>query len=328
MPPSRLRHSRAATLTGVARAGAPVIAAAAALVASVACTPRAATPPASIAQFDTTAWRDTLAAWRDERIRLVGGPDGWAAVTALVWLDTKPRWTIGSAPGTDVPLAPGHAPAQVGTLEVNGMRVQFQPAHADSQPRPLATDARGAAPTVLTAGSVTLRVIERVGRLALRVKDSLAEPRQRFAGLDFFPDAPAWRRPARLERGSPADSVPIINVLGQVERWASPGLLAFSDDSTTHRLRVVIDPADTTKLFLLFRDQTSRDATYPAGRFVNVPHPDASGWTVADFNRAFTPPCAYTAFATCPLPPRENVLPMRVEAGERNYTGQHAAPRR
>lgn len=312
--------------TRLDRSPAAAAAALLALAGGAACTRAAAEPPAAVAAFDTTAWRDTVAQWRDERTRLVGGPDGWAAVTALVWLDAKPRWTIGSAPGADVPLVAGHAPAAVGTLEVADGQVRFTPAHPDSQPRTLATDARGATPTVLATGSVTLRVIERVGRLALRVKDSLAEARRDFAGLDFFPDAPAWRRPARLERGDPADSVPIINVLGQVERWASPGRLVFTQAGAEHRLRVVLDPADTTKLFLLFRDGTSRDATYPAGRFLNVSYPDSSGWTVADFNRAYTPPCAYTAFATCPLPPRENVLPVRVEAGERNYAGRHAPP--
>jgi uncharacterized protein (DUF1684 family) len=298
---------------------------------------RAEEPPAHLAVAEP-AWRDSLTAWQASRHAEIAGPDGWSTVAALAWLDEQAHLSVGTRATDDVRLADGHAPATLGAFDVKAHRVTFTPAQdadvrvADSAiitPLVLRSDASpGTPPTVLTTGSVTLRVIERAGRLALRVKDSLADARVRFAGLDYFAPAPAWRIPARLEPGTPGDSAEVLNIVGQRERYARPGTLVFRAAGREHRLQALLQPGETHRYYVIFRDSTSTDATYPSGRFLYVPAAGADGWTVIDFNRAFNPPCAFTAFATCPIPPRENVLALRIEAGERRYapTSSSAPP--
>jgi len=303
------------------------------------CAPAAATPPSRLA-LDEPTWTDSLAAWRTQRLSEIAGADGWSTVTGLVWLDEREQWTIGTGSTAHVRLVRGHVPADVGSVQVTGRVVRFRAAPAApvirlvrapaaNAPQRLPVDSltlnddKQPEPTVLTVGSVTLRLIERSGRLALRVKDSLADARVHFAGLDYFANDSALRVPARLLPGAPGDSVAIINILGQTEQFFSPGRLQFTIGGAAHSLRAVREPSDTTRLFILFRDHTSADATYPAGRFIYAVVPGVDGWTVLDFNRAFNPPCAFTAFATCPLPPRENQLKLRIEAGERRYAGRH-----
>jgi hypothetical protein len=182
----------------------------------------------------------------------------------------------------------------------------------------LQTDANGAKPTILEAGSVTLRIIDRSGKLALRVKDTLHPSRAAFTGLEYFPVDTSWRLRARLVPHDEPKTLEVIDVLGQVQTYESPGALEFRHAGETYRLDAAIEPG-TEDLFVMFRDRTSADDTYPAGRYVYAPLPDSTGATVLDFNRAYNPPCAFTALATCPLPPRQNLLPIPIRAGELRY---------
>lgn len=186
----------------------------------------------------------------------------------------------------------------------------------------LATDAGGQKPTVLAIGAITLRVLERGGRLAVRVKDTLALTRLAFRGLDYFPRDPAWRLNATFERHDPVRTLKIINILGQPEDYPNPGVLVFTVAGTTYRLEAAQEKGDSA-LFVIFRDESSRDASYEAGRFLKVNPPDSAGRADLDFNRAYNPPCAFSAFATCPLPPPQNRLAVRIPAGERRYAGGH-----
>jgi uncharacterized protein (DUF1684 family) len=161
-------------------------------------------------------------------------------------------------------------------------------------------------------------VIKRGDRLGVRVKDKQSPALAGFHGLDNYPVEPSWRVEARFEPYSPPKEVPIPNVLGQVTPSPSPGAVVFDWQGKTYRLDALGSVEEG--LSLIFADQTNGKETYGAGRFLET-GPPKDGKVVVDFNRAYNPPCAFTAFATCPLPPAQNRLALRVEAGEKKYAG-------
>jgi hypothetical protein len=165
-----------------------------------------------------------------------------------------------------------------------------------------------------------LFVIKRGEKLGLRVKDKQNPARSRFAGLDYYSVDLKWRIEAEYEAYNPVRLIPIANVLGMVDDMTSPGALVFEANGKSLRLDAVVEKG-SNQLFIIFADQTSGKETYGAGRYLYANPPDAVGKVIVDFNKAENPPCAFTKFATCPLPPKQNRLPIRVEAGEKKYGG-------
>ncbi|MFN2371979.1 MAG: DUF1684 domain-containing protein [Candidatus Krumholzibacteriia bacterium] len=275
--------------------------------------------PAYVAQTD---------AWHAERVARLVTPTGWLSLVGLHPLHEGPN-TVGSAEGADARLVP-KAPPRVGRLDVGpagAVRFLAEPGvdvrrHADAGAGPVAeldlvTDTAGA-PTELAVGTLVMHVIDRGGRLFLRVKDTRAEALRTFTGIERFAVDPRWRITARLEAGPPTVAVP--NVLGQMDQEPSPGTLVFSIDGRACRLVPTGAPGED--LFLVFADPTNGPQTYPGGRFLVTDPPAADGTVVLDFNRSTNPPCAFSDFATCPLPPPGNTLPVAVTAGEKRW-GSH-----
>jgi hypothetical protein len=310
-----MRHSTSSAPGARARRAA--LRTCAAALALAACGP-ADPPPLPV---DEAAYGKTLDGFRAERTEEVNGPDGWNTLVGLFWLEPGAN-RVGSDSTAPVRLPPDRAPATLGTVFVEGDSARFVAAPgaavtSDSVPvraLRLRTDAEGAQ-TVLTHGSLTLRVIRRGERLALRVKDREHPARTGFAGLRYFPVDTTWRIRARFLASERMDSVEIVNVLGMMDRQPSPGLIEFEAGGRRHTLRPVLEEG-SPDLFVMFKDSTSSADTYQAGRYLYVSPPDSLGRVLLDFNRSYNPPCAFTAFATCPLPPRENHLPLRVAAGE------------
>jgi len=182
----------------------------------------------------------------------------------------------------------------------------------------LGTDAGGATPDLLALGALTLQIIDRGGRLGVRVKDMNSPVRARFKGLRYFPIDPRYRVVARFVPHPKPVTLAVPTVLGTVERMPSPGYASFmlpgASGPAPLRLDAVVEPGET-QLFFIFRDATAGKTTYGGGRFLYA-DPPADGKIVIDFNRAYSPPCAFTPHATCPLPPPNNRLPVAVEAGE------------
>jgi uncharacterized protein (DUF1684 family) len=147
------------------------------------------------------------------------------------------------------------------------------------------------------------------------LRDLKSEKRAAFAGLKYFPISPAHRLEAAYTAYEKPQVVKIANVLGQIIDMESPGYVTFRLNGRTLRLDPVYEDERRQDLFFIFTDPTSRDATYQAGRYLHAPLPKA-GLVMLDFNKAYSPPCAFNDFATCPLPPRQNRLPVRIEAGE------------
>jgi len=265
-----------------------------------------------------------IEAWRAHRVAQLVKPDGWLTLIGLHFLKPGEN-TVGSAADNGVVLAKGSAHLGSVILAEDGRaKAVFNPGlgvQVDGEEQ-LAADLRDdthGQPTVVTAGTISLIVIDRAGRKALRVKDSESERRMHFAGLDYFPVDPAWRIEATWVPFEKPREVPIRNVLGTVSNALVLGKAVFTREGRTFELLPIQDEPDGV-LFFVISDQTSGKETYAAGRFLYAAPPE-DGKVVLDFNRAQNPPCAFTPFATCPLPPKENQLPIAVTAGEKNYRG-------
>ncbi|MFL5319086.1 MAG: DUF1684 domain-containing protein [Myxococcaceae bacterium] len=260
--------------------------------------------------------------WHEERVAHLTAEDGWLTLVGLHWLEEGEN-PAGSDPASKVHLVAA-APAKLGTFVRKGKSVEFKPAvpvTLNGKPfsgGPLKTDAAGA-PDVLRVGTLQLLVIDRGDRLGVRVRDSEADARKHFVGLERFPVSADWRKDARFELAPEGKKISIPNVLGQVSDEPLYGTAVFTHEGKEYRL---LATKEDDELFFVFADPTNRKTTYGAGRFLYTELPK-DGKLVLDFNRAFNPPCAFSAFATCPLPVKENRLPIPVEAGEKRYAGGH-----
>jgi hypothetical protein len=278
------------------------------------------------APVEDPAWRAELERFHAERTEAIASEDGWLTMVARAWLAEGPN-AIGAAPESVAVLPADRSPPLLGTVTVEHGTLRFDAAPGatvthEGQPvtsLALKDDSTGA-PTVLEAGSLRMHVIQRGGRFALRAKDRNHPARARFTGLTWYPADPAFKVKATLEH-TPDASVPIVNVLNQTESQPSPGVLTFELGGATQRLVALSEPG-APGLFVIFKDATAGEGTYPAGRFLNTPAVGPDDSVVLDFNEAYSPPCAFTSFATCPLPPKQNHLPVRITAGE-TYAGHH-----
>lgn len=261
-------------------------------------------------------------AWRTQRLADLTRPDGWTSLVGLHWLDPGTH-RVGSAADNGIRLALG--PAHLGVFTVRAGKVRFVADTAvtiDGAPArggELRSDADpgGASIVGFDDGKGQASVILRGGRLALRVKHADADTRLRFTGLEYWPGGNGWILPARFIPHPPGKTLPVVNIIGITEDIPNPGVLEFTRNGSRYRLEA-LDEGEGT-LFVVFADRTSGHGSYGAGRFLDAPLPDAQGRVRLDFNRAYNPPCAFTLFATCPLPPPENRLNLRVEAGEKAY---------
>ncbi len=275
---------------------------------------------------DPAAYRKEIETWRQERLTSLKREDGWLTLVGLYWL--KPGENrFGSDPGNPVILPAGKAPAVAGTLtrEGDAVRLDVQPGvplTADGKPpvpgMKVSADSDGK-PTTLQLGSLSFFVIKRGDRMGVRIKDKASPMRAAFKGIDEYPIRPDWRVVARFEPYKDK-KIPISNIIGQVEDNPSPGAVVFEWQGKTYRIDALAG-GDDGSLFLVFGDQTNGKETYGAGRFLDAA-PPKDGKVVVDFNTAYNPPCAFTAFATCPLPPAENKLALKIEAGEKKF-GSH-----
>lgn len=275
-----------------------------------------------------TSYRAEIEAWRAQRVARLTSETGWLTLVGLYWF--KPGGnTFGRARDNALVLDHAALAPRAGTFLLEGRTVRFT-ASADAgitssgqavASTDMAPDTSGN-PTVLASGSLRFFVIERAGRLGLRVRDSASSMRTQFQGLDYFPIDETWAVHARFHPYQPAKQISIVNILGMVEHMTAPGYLTFTRSGQEWRLDAVLEEPDASELFLMFADATTGRETYGAGRFLYVPLPQA-GEVSLDFNKAYNPPCAFNEFATCPLPPRQNRLSLRVEAGERAYRGSH-----
>ena len=276
-------------------------------------------------KIDPNAYAKEIEQWRAKRLADLTSDDGWLTLVGLFWLKEGEN-KFGSDVANDVILPPGKVPPHAGSFSLhNGVvKLEAPPASgitADGKPATsleLKSDADGS-PTVLHIGSVSLQVIKRGEKLGVRAKDKDNPDRTNFRGIDSYPADLNWRIDAKFEPYNPPKPMQIMNVLGMASGETSPGAIVFTVDGQTYRLDALTEP-DEPRYFMIIADKTNGKETYGAGRYLYVDPADAGGHVVIDFNKAYSPPCAFTNFATCPLPPEQNRLPFAIEAGEK-YSG-------
>ncbi|RMH12077.1 MAG: DUF1684 domain-containing protein, partial [Planctomycetota bacterium] len=270
----------------------PVVMCAACVLSGCRTSPDVADPPASPEFIAATN------AWHTERLERLTAPDGWLSLVGLAWLQPG-RNEVGRS--ADARVSCERFPAdRIGTIIV-GDDVRFEPfpgAEVKGVPADgvLQTDAQGA-PTVLSADGVLFYVIERGGRLAVRIKDPSAPTRTGFSGIDRFPIDESWRIEAQFIASPEDERIVVGTVVGTREEIPILGRARFQIDG--HQVAPVLFPAGDGSLVLRFSDATCGRETYPIGRYLSVDPPNSDGTVVLDFNRAYNPPCAFTPFATC-----------------------------
>jgi uncharacterized protein (DUF1684 family) len=259
--------------------------------------------------------------WQQKRLQSIAGTNGWATLVGLHWIP-EGRSVLGSDPSAALRLPAGRAPGVAGEILRTGKHVEYSAAAAGSPVIRLSADSATNEPPVLKLGELRMFVIVRGERLALRVKDPQAPTRVHFKGLQYFPYSRAWKLEGRWEPAGAGQTVTIADVTGASAPQPLAGLAHFTVNGTPLTLAAVEDD-ETHDLWFIFRDGTSGVSTYGGGRFLHAAKPGPEGVVTLDFNFAYNPPCAFTPFATCPVSPRQNWLPVPISAGERKYAGTH-----
>jgi len=275
-------------------------------------------PARVMAETIDARYREEIEQWRQKREAALRADGGWLTVSGLFWLKEGPN-SIGSDASNDI-LLPESAPAHLGAIEIHSDRATFtgrdravtlhgKPV-TNAEIHPDGSDA-------LVAGPLQLLLIKRGARLALRLKDNNSKARREFTHLSWYPVDEDWQITAKFIPAPTATKLVFDTVIGEQETSDSPGYAAFERDGKTFRLQAA---GEGKRLFFVLRDQTSGKTTYPASRFL-YSEPARDGFVTLDFNKAQNPPCAFTDYATCPLPPPQNRLALAITAGERKYEG-------
>ena len=270
-----------------------------------------------------SSYGDELEQWHKDRVASLKAEDGWLNLVGLHWLSPG-RNTFGSGEQVAIKFPTGKIPANAGYFELtegvvkmvvaSGVNITVNGApvkeaiifHKDSTRSP-----------EVRCGDLKWNIIKRDDKFGIRLRNLKAAAVESFKGIERYAVNDNWRLKATLKPTVASAGISITNVLGQTNTQASPGKLEFIIDGKTYTL----DALDGGKeeLFIIFGDETNGVETYPSGRYLYAKRPGPDGVVILDFNKAYNPPCAFTPFATCPLPPRQNILPITVTAGEKNY---------
>ena len=275
---------------------------------------------------DAATYEQEILEWRAGRLASLKAPSGYLNQVGLFWLNDGPH-SVGSAPDSDVRL-PSSAAAAIGVFDVgeHGVRMQVNAGIDVFSGDELVTDLLLAddtseAPVEVTHGSIAWTVIRRDDRFAIRVRDFEHPFVETFGPLPYFPIDPSLRVSATLRR---YDAPRVANVDTVIEGLGyhpeSPGVVSFEIEGERFELEAY---ASGERLFFVFGDATNRDDTYGAGRFLYADRPGSDGKTIIDFNRSYSPPCAFNDFSTCPVASPRNRLPIRIEAGEKYDPALH-----
>jgi hypothetical protein len=261
-------------------------------------------------------------AWRAARHGRLRTREGWLALVGLFWL-TPGENHVGAHPSSQVVLHGHEIPPRVGSIWLEDGRARFVPHEGVDLPETVLRDDIDGDPTLLELGSLCFNLIKRGERFAVRVRDGRAPAMVTFNGLEHFPIDPSWHLTARLEPAPAETTIEIEDITGARSRDATPGSVTFERDGQTWRIAALPgDDDEAGTLWLIFGDATNGIETYGGGRFLYTEPVAADGSVVVDFNLAYNPPCVFSPYATCPLPPPQNRLGIRIEAGEKEWQMQ------
>jgi len=288
--------------------------------------------PVFLVFAQNASWEKDLAAWRAEHKADLLKPDGWLSLAGLEWLQPGDN-PVGSASDNRIRLAA--APAHLAVLRLEGETVTLNPppggfpqeflvAGAPAKQQALRAEANNDKVSPhLTIGNLNMYVIRREARFGLRIKDSHSAAITGFHEPKWYPPDAAYQVTAKWIPYTPPKTISLATLIGTSYNQPVPGATEFTLAAKTFRLEPVLEDPAVAKLFFILRDTTSSTTTYAACRFLYTGFPtnglDKPGELVLDFNRLENPPCAYTPFSTCPLPPAGNRLPIALPVGEQRY---------
>jgi len=282
------------------------------------------TKQSSEVDFDLNAYKTEIEQWHQKRIADLKSANGWLNLAGLFWLKEGVS-TFGSDESNDIVFPKDKIPAKAGLfLLQNGVVTitSLPEVKIFSNEKPIKTGvifhSDSTRQPTLAHGSLQWFIIKRDNQFGVRLRDLESTTVTEFQGIGRYEVDPEFRGEAMLETSSVPKKIDITNVLGQTTAQDSPGTLVFKINGKEYRLDAL---EEGEELFVIFGDPTNEKETYPSGRYVYADKPGADGKTILDFNKAYNPPCAFTPFATCPLPPLQNVLPIAITAGEKNFKG-------
>ena len=262
--------------------------------------------------------------WHKKRIESLKEKDIWLNLAGLFWLNPGEN-SFGSDKSNDIIFPQGKAEDFMGWFDLTDgvVSVQLKPGvnisiNDSVVAEMILKNYNKPSPSILRYKTLSWFVIKREDKYGIRLKDSANPEIERFDGIDRFDVNPEWNLKAKFFPYDPVKIIEIPTIMGTIIEEPSPGYLEFQIDGKTFQL----DPTgniNSKKLFLIFADQTNGNETYGAGRFLSVDFPNPDSIIYIDFNKAYNPPCAFTKYATCPLPPKQNQLAIEVTAGEKNY---------
>lgn len=277
--------------------------------------------------IDENAYLKEIEVWHEARVSNdLKGPNGWLNLAGLYWLKEGFN-TFGSGQDNDLVFPETKIDENAGTFFVQQGKVTMElnpgvTATVEGQPvsKLVIYKMDSSFHPVINHDSLQWFVIRRDNQLGIRLRDLNSEAVTSFAGVERYPVDLNWRIEGEWEAAPAGKTIEITNILGQTYPQPSPGTLVFSVEGKTYRLDAIDEGGD--EYFIIYADPTNEHDTYPSGRYMYVKKPDAEGKVVVDFNKGYNPPCAFTAFATCPLPPKQNWIDVPITAGEKNY-GKH-----
>ncbi len=260
--------------------------------------------------------------WHVKRIEEVKAPNGWLNLIGLYWLEPGVN-TFGSGSDNDVVISSLLLPVKAGQFLLKGDTVSmltekdvFITSESDTIQNEVIFDEHSKINRLLEFATLRWSIIKRDDKLGLRVRDLASKAVTEFKGVERFPIDINWRLLARFEKGDSLRTIEVTNIVGQTVAQPSPGTIVFTVNDVEHRLDVLDGKEE---YFIVFADATTGHETYGGGRFMYVNKPDADGNTFIDFNKAYNPPCVFSPYATCPLPPKQNYLKLKVVSGEKSY---------
>ncbi|HET7732075.1 MAG TPA: DUF1684 domain-containing protein [Usitatibacter sp.] len=259
--------------------------------------------------------------WRARAEQSLRRDNGWLTLAGRYVLKPGEN-TFGTGDKNDVVFPKGLGPAGMGSVFVEKGKVtvklveglKMTSSGIEMTEKVMGTDPGNR--DWVSIGRASFHFIERDGRYILRLADNQSEVRKRFGGRVWYEVDDNYRVPAKFVPYDPPRKVSIVDVIDEVSEVPVPGYVEFDLMGRPYRLDVIGD--DDKGLFFVFKDATAGDTTYGSGRFLYVEEkPRAGERFLLDLNRAYNPPCAFSEFTTCPLPPKQNILKVKVEAGEK-----------
>jgi len=263
--------------------------------------------------------------WDQKRESRLKEETGWLNLAGLFWLKEKDN-SFGLAKDNDIIFPSGPEHTGILTLKDSVVTAKINPGievNANGNPvtEIILKDDYSDSTTVLECGSLRWNVIKRTEGYAIRLRDLNAPLLKNFNGIERFPIDEAWKITAKFEKYNPPKKLIIPDIFGSTEEENSPGAVVFQVNGKTYRLDAL--DAGENMIWFIFADETSGEETYGAGRYLYTNKPDTNGNVILDFNKAYNPPCVFTKFATCPFPPKENFLKLKITAGEKMWDGHH-----